>query len=120
MSDLWICSTCGDRTGGQFPQPARCRSPKCPEYRRYSGGSFGGVLRALPRATDTPLMAEMRKSAPGHAYENDEQIIDTWLSLATNGMQLPTWELKWFARLFAEQREALKRLAVPTAEGRKC
>lgn len=101
---LWICGTCGDKTGGPFPQPALCRSPTCPGRHAYISGAYGGVLLALPRATDTPLMAEMRRSAPNHQYENDDQIIDKWVILSENGMQLSRWELKWFAKLFKEMR----------------
>ena len=104
---LWICGTCGHKTGGPLPQPALCREPSCPASSLHSGGRFGGVLKALPRETDTPLMAEMRRSAPDHRYENDDQIIDGWVRTAELGMQLPTWELKWFAKVFQEQRQRL-------------
>jgi hypothetical protein len=56
---------------------------------------------------DTPLMAEMRKAAPNHQYKNDDEIIDSWCSIAGNGMQLPTWELKWFVNIFCEMRQRL-------------
>jgi len=104
---LWVCAACGDKTAGPFPHPARCRKKSCPDYRVYNTADgpkgYGGVLLALPRLTDTPLMAELRKPAPDHRYENDQQIVETWCNLAGRGIQLSTWELKWFVKLFQSQ-----------------
>lgn len=58
----------------------------------------------LPLPTETPLMAAMRRHAPDHQYESDEQIVESWINTAALGMQLPTWELQWFAELFCEMR----------------
>ena len=51
-------------------------------------------------------MAEMRRHAADHRYESDDQIIQAWVRSAELGMQVPTWELKWFAKLFREMRES--------------
>lgn len=81
-----------------------------PQGRGTGPIGYGGVLRALPRDTDSPLMAEKRKHAPDHRYTSDDEIVESWISTAKLGMQLSTWELKIFASLLEAARAKLRNL----------
>lgn len=110
-SMLWKCGTCGHEFGGEFH--GRCMQRGC------GSGKLGfgpGVIKALPRETDTPLMAERRRSAPDHRYANDREIVDSWLSIMDLKMQIPGSDLPWLVKIFREQRAELESLKANPAE----
>jgi hypothetical protein len=41
----------------------------------------------------------LRKSAPDHTYENDQQVFDGLKDILDHNMQIPSYEQKWLVEL---------------------